>query len=338
MVMNHRTLDLKNLIFWVCISFLVFLLGATCHSSAQTQPTASLAPPQSAFESPEIASAALIEAADKFDVDSMKAMLGPASEDLVASEDPVQDKLKAKEFVELAAKKKGVELKKGGKEAVLLVGPDDWPLPIPMVKRGGKWYFDAKQGRKEILARRIGANELDAITICRGFDDAQKAYASEIHDDSGVYQYAQRIISTPGKRDGLYWKNEDGTPGGPISEVIARAIAEGYSTENQKPTPFHGYYFKILKGRGPSAPGGAVDFIISGMMIGGYALAAVPAEYGVTGIKSFIVSYEGTVYQRDLGPDSLKMLSKIDTYNPDKAWTRTDDQWPVQLATSSPAE
>ncbi len=320
------------------MSILVFLFGATSQASAQTKQMATSASTQSSFESPEVAAAALIEAADRFDVESLKVILGPGSEDLVASEDQVQDKRKAKQFAELAAKKKAIELTKNGKVALLLVGPDDWPLPIPMVKRGGKWYFDAKQGRKEVLARRIGANELDAITICRRFGEAQMAYASEIHDDSGIAQYAQRIISSPGKRDGLYWKNEDGTAGGPIAEGIARAIAEGYSTENKKPTPFHGYYFKILKGRGPSAPGGEVDFVINGIMIGGFALAAIPAEYGVTGIKSFIVSYEGIVYQKDLGPDSLNNLSNLNTYNPDKTWTRTDDEWPVQVAASTPAE
>jgi hypothetical protein len=309
-------------------------MGVSHLASAQMT-SARAAPAQSGFETPELASAALIEAAEKFDVDSLRAILGPDSEDLISSEDPVRDKTRAIDFAKLATEKKTVEFAKNKKQATLFVGPNDWPLPIPIVKRADKWYFDTKQGRNEILARRIGANELDAIAVCRAFVEAQEEYASEIHDDSGVNQYAQRIISTPGKHDGLYWKNEDGSAGGPIAETIAKALEEGYSTDKQAPSPFHGYYFKILKGRGPSAPNGEIDFVISGAMIGGFALAAAPAEYGVTGIKTFIVSYEGIVYQKDLGPDSLKFFSQIERYNPDKTWGQTDDHWPGEAVASA---
>ena len=181
--------------------------------------------------------------------------------------------------------------------AILLVGNDDWPFPVPIVKKGGKWHFDSKEGHDEILFRRIGANELDAIQICRGFVEAQEEYASEIHDNSGVNQYAQKIFSTPGKKDGLYWKNADGTSGGPISEAVARAIEEGYTAN--KGSGYHGYYFKVLKGQGPAAPLGQLDYVIKGIMIGGFALVAVPAEYRVTGVKTFIVSYDGIVYEKD---------------------------------------
>jgi hypothetical protein len=316
--------------------FVVFLacLGANHPASAQTK-SAKAAPAQTAFETPELASAALIEAAEKFDVDSLRAILGPDSEDLIASEDPVKDKARTIDFAKLAKEKNTVEFANNKEQATLFVGPDDWPLPIPIVKRAGKWYFDTKQGRKEILTRRIGANELDAIAVCRGFVEAQEEYAKEIHDDSGVNQYAQRIISTPGKHDGLYWRNEDGSAGGPIAEVVAKALEEGYSTDKQAPSPFHGYYFKILKGRGRSAPNGEIDFVINGAMIGGFALAASPADYGVTGIKTFIISYEGIVYQKDLGPDSLKVFSQLERYNPDKTWTRTDDRWPDQAVAST---
>src|SRR4029079_2153286 len=170
---------------------------------------------------------------------------------------------------------------------------------------GGKWYFDAKAGREEILFRRVGANELDAIEVCRGFVEAQKEYALTLHDDSTVPQYAQRIISTPGKQDGLYWKNADGTAGGPISESVARAIEEGYATET--PSEYHGYVFHVLRGQGPAAPLGQLDYVIDGAMIGAFALMATPAEYGVTGVQTFIVSYNGIVYQKDLGPDSASL-------------------------------
>jgi hypothetical protein len=320
---------------WVFVLFLACVLGLSCTASAQTKTSSHAATVQTGFETPEVATAALIEAAEEFDLDSLRAVLGPDSEDLIASGDQVRDKAGMTRFASLAKERKTIELAKNKKQATLFIGPDEWPLPIPIVQRGSKWYFDTKQGRKEILARRIGANELDAIAICRGFVEAQEEYASEVHDDSGVNQYAQRIISTPGKRDGLDWTNQDGTRGGPISEVIAQALREGYSIDQQKPTPFHGYYFKILKGRGPSAPEGEVDFVIHGLMIGGFALAAAPAQYGVTGIKTFIVSYEGIVYQKDFGPDSLKVFSQMERYDPDKTWTRTDDHWPDQVVASA---
>jgi hypothetical protein len=212
------------------------------------------------------------------------------------------------------------------------VGDGDWPFPVPIVKQGQKWHFDDKEGHQEILFRRIGANELDAIQICRGFVEAQKEYALEVHDNSGVNQYAQKIFSTPGKHDGLYWQNEDGTPGGPISEPVARAIEEGYSAREL--TGYHGYYFKVLKGQGPAAPLGQLDYVVNGIMIGGFALVAVPAEYRVTGVKTFMVSYDGIVYQKDLGPDSLNIVKHMDRYDPNKTWQPTDDEWPPEVATA----
>jgi hypothetical protein len=217
----------------------------------------------------------------------------------------------------------------------MIVGEEEWPLPVPLVKKSGKWYFDAKTGEQEILFRRIGANELDAITVCRGYVAAQREYALEPHD--GINQYAQKIISTPGKKDGLYWKNEDGTSGGPIGEEVAKAIEEGYNYNNVKKGGFHGYYFKILKGQGPTAPIGRINYVIEGVMIGGFGLVAVPAEYRVTGVKTFIVSNDGTVYQKDLGPDSLKIAKEMELYNPDKTWQPTDDAWPGSVAETAAA-
>jgi hypothetical protein len=214
--------------------------------------------------------------------------------------------------------------RKNPDRAVFVVGNDNWPLPIPIVKRGGKWLFDAKEGRKEILLRRIGSNELDAIQICRGYVEAQKQYAQEKHEGAEVNQYAQRIISTAGKQDGLAWQNSDGSWGGPIGEGVAKALAQGYSNRSQ---PYHGYFFKILKGQGPAAPLGAMDFVVNGAMIGGFALAAAPADYRVTGVKTFLVSYEGIVYEKDLGPDTLRIFQEMQLYNPDKTWIRTDDNW-----------
>ena len=200
---------------------------------------------------------------------------------------------------------------------------DDLTLPIPIVKQKGKWSFDTKVGREEILNRRIGSNELDAITICRGFDEAQHEYAQELHDDSKVHQYAQKILSTPGKHDGLAWQNQDGTLGGPVGEEVAKALEQSYSA--QPGQAYHGYYFKVLKGQGSEAPMGEMDFMVGGAMIGGFALAAAPAQYRVTGVETFMVGPDGVVYQKDLGPDTLKTFQSMDRYNPDKTWQETDD-------------
>ena len=286
------------------------------------------APPQSAqkaFDTPQLAAEALIKAAEAFDVAALKEILGPGSEDLVSSEDAVQDKNRATEFVAKAKEKNSVEVdSKNANNATLLIGPDDWPLPIPIVKRNGKWSFDSKAGHEEILLRRVGANELDAIAVCRGYVEAQQEYASEKHDGATVNQFAQKIISTPGKQDGLAWKNADGTWGGPVGETVAEALEQGYTDKSK---PFHGYFFKVLKGQGPAAPLGEIDFVVGGAMIGGFALAAAPAEYGVTGVQTFIVSHNGIVYQKDMGPDPLKEFKSMTVYNPDKTWKATDDEW-----------
>jgi hypothetical protein len=280
---------------------------------------------QKGFDTPQEAADSLIQAAAAFDVPALEEILGPGSEDIISSQDQVMDKNRAVKFAADAKEKNSIEIDaKNPNRATLSVGVEEWPLPIPIVKRKGKWYFDTKAGRQEILFRRIGTNELDAIEICRGYVDAQDEYASEKHDDSTVNQYAQRVISTPGKHDGLAWKNADGTWGGPVGENIAEALEQGYTDKAQ---PYHGYYFKILKGQGPAAPMGEMDFVVKGAMIGGFALAAAPADYRVTGVMSFIVGPSGIVYQKDLGPDTLKAFQAMERYNPDKSWKRTDDEW-----------
>ncbi len=281
-------------------------------------------PGQKEFDTPKQAADALIQVAETFDVASAKEILGPDGEDIISSEDPVMDKNRATAFANKAKEKKSVEIDKQNRnQAILIVGNDNFPLPIPIVKQKGKWFFDTKVGREEILNRRVGANELNAIQICRGFVEAQHEYAQEKHDDSKVNQYAQHILSTPGKHDGLAWKNADGTWEGPVGEEVAKALEEGYSA--QRGQPYHGYYFKVLKGQGPAAPMGEMDFVVGGAMIGGFALAAAPAEYRVTGVQTFIVGPDGVVYQKDLGPDTLKIFQSMDRYNPDKTWKETDD-------------
>jgi Protein of unknown function (DUF2950) len=282
-------------------------------------------PEQKQFDTPKQAADALIQVAANFDVAAAKEILGPDGDDIISSEDPVMDKNRATEFANKAKEKTSVEIDKQNRNhAILLVGNDDFPLPIPIVKREGKWFFDTKVGREEVLNRRIGANELNAIQICRGFVEAQHEYAQEKHDGSKVNQYAQRIISSPGKHDGLAWQNADGTWGGPVGEEVAKALEQGYSNPS-KPQPYHGYYFKVLKGQGPAAPMGEIDFVVGGAMIGGFALAAAPAEYRVTGVQTFIVGPDGVVYEKDLGPDTLKTFQSMDRYNPNKTWEVTED-------------
>jgi hypothetical protein len=304
------------------------LLVSTPYVSAQTiaKPAAPATTPQRTFDTPKAAADALITAADPYDVAALKAIFGPDGASLIVTKDPVLDKNQGESFAARAREKNAIVLdEKNPDRATLTVGNEDWPVPIPIVKMGGKWLFDSKAGRKEILYRRIGRNELDAIEVCRDFVAAQHAYALEKHDDSAVNQYAQKIISTPGKQDGLAWKNPDGTPGGPIAETIAKAIAEGYTKKSEKPEPFHGYTFKVLKGQGPAAPLGKMDFVVKGAMIGGFALAAAPAEYRVTGVTTFIVSHDGVVYEKDLGRNTLEQFQAMERYDPDKTWRRVEE-------------
>jgi hypothetical protein len=296
------------------------------NKSVEKQPDAQGTPQpgQKQFDTPKQAADALIQVATNLDVAAAKEILGPDGEDLVSSEDPVMDKKQAEEFANKAKEKMSVETnKKSPNEAILVVGNDNFPLPIPIVKQNGKWFFDTKVGREEILNRRVGANELNAIEICRGFVDAQGEYSTEKHDGSKVNQYAQNILSDPGKHNGLAWQNADGTWGGPVGEEVAKALQEGYKVE--RGTPYHGYYFKVLKGQGPAAPGGEIDFMVGGAMIGGFGLAAAPAEYRVTGVMTFIVGPDGVVYEKDLGPDTLKTFQSMEKYNPDSTWKVTED-------------
>jgi len=267
----------------------------------------------------------LIDAAEKYDLDGLKEILGPDSYDIVHTGEPARDKEVAQKFAEQARIKNNISLQpKNPRRAILQIGEDDWPFAVPIVKVGTTWSFDSKAGRQELLFRRIGGNELDAIAICRGYVEAQHEYALQKRGTTGQNQYAQRIISTPGTQDGLAWKNSDGTWGGPIGEKVAEAITRGYTNRAE---PYHGYFFKILKGQGPNAPLGELDFVVKGAMIGGFALIAFPAQYRLTGVQTFMVSHDGVVYQKDLGPQTAELASAIDRFNPDKSWSPVlDDQ------------
>ena len=251
-------------------------------------------------------------------------IFGPDGEDVVFSGEFAQDRQHAANFVAEAHEKKSVSVDpKTGNRAFLLVGNEDWPFPVPLVKKSDKWSFDPKAGRQELLYRRIGANELDAIQICHGYVEAQHEYALQPQEGYDVNQYAQRIVSTPGKQDGLAWQNADGTWAGPIGEKIARAIEQGYTLGAD---PYHGYFFKILKGQGAATPLGEMDFLVKGVMIGGFALIAAPAEYGVTGVRTFIVSQDGVVYDKDFGPKTLDEFKKMERFNPDSSWTPVPEE------------
>lgn len=327
MISKTSNLALRTLL----TALLIYPLALAAQSAPGNVATTS----QKGFSTPQEAAKSLIAATKPYNVEALLQIFGAEGEDFVSSADPVRDKNNGLAFAELAAQKNSVVVNpKNPNRATIIVGDNNWPLPVPLVKKGDKWFFDSKAGHAEILRRRIGANELDAIQVCRGYVEAQEEYASQIHDDSGVNQYAQKIISSPGKQDGLFWLDANGSPAGPIGEQIAKALAEGYSS---KADPYHGYYFKILKGQGPAAPNGQIDYVIEGIMIGGFALVAAPAEYRVTGVKTFIVSYEGVVYQKDLGPNSLESFKKMEVYNPDKTWRRTNDQWPANAWSPVPA-
>ena len=291
-------------------------------------PAAASASPSAAksFDTPEQAADALIDAAEKFDVPLLLEIFGPGGKDIVLSGEDPRDRQRAADFAAKAHEKKSVSIDPTSrKRAFLEIGDENWPFPVPIVKTGNKWSFDAKAGRQEILYRRIGANELDAIRVCHGYVEAQGEYAMQKRDVYDVNQYAQRVVSTPGKQDGLAWQNPDGTWSGPVGEKIAHAIEQGYSGDVTA-EPYHGYFFKILKGQGPAAPLGKMDYVVKGVMIGGFALVAAPAKYRETGVKTFIVSNDGVVYEKDLGPKTLDEFKKMERFNPDKSWTPVQEE------------
>lgn len=314
--MKSQTINSRRSKLELCISALV--LGLLVFASAWSI-NAQAHPGPMTFPSARDAANALIDAAEQYDEVALGQILGADSWDIIHTGEPARDREIANQFAALARAKMSLSAEgKSRHHATLVVGDEDWPFPVPIVKVANGWAFDVRAGRHEIFLRRIGRNELDAIQICRGYVEAQHEYALLKHGTSGVNQYAQRIISTPGQQDGLAWQNPDGTWDGPIGEKVAAAITRGYTSRTE---PYHGYYFKILKGQGPLAPLGEMDFVVKGVMIGGFALIAVPAQYRLTGVKTFMVSHDGVVYQKDLGPKSLEIAKGIERFNPDNTWT-----------------
>lgn len=277
---------------------------------------------QKTFGSPSEAVAALIAAAKGHDTKAMLAVLGPGSRALVYSGDPVADRAGRERFVKAYEESNKLDLQ-GDAKAILSVGKDAWPLPIPIVKAGSAWRFDAKQGAEEILNRRIGRNELSAIQAIGAYVDAQREYYLLNPAKDKLLQYAQKVVSAKGKRDGLYYPTREGEAPSPLGQLFASATAAGYTTSaDGKPAPYYGYNYRILKAQGPDAPGGAYDYVARGKMIGGFAMVAYPANYGNSGVMTFIVNQDGAVYEKNLGPDTAAAAQKITKFNPDKTWKR----------------
>lgn len=279
---------------------------------------------QNAFATPEEAVKALMAAVKAGDTKAMLGVLGPGSKDLVQSGDAVADKAGRERFVKSYDEANKLE-KSGDARAVLNIGKDSWPFPIPIVKEAAGWRFDAKAGREEILNRRIGRNELSVIQVLQAYVDAQREYYSRNPQGDKLLHYAQRIASTQGKRDGLYFPTKAGEKPSPLGPLVDSARAAGYKkSEGGKPMPYYGYYYRILKGQGPNAPGGAYDYLAQGRMIGGFAMVAWPATYGNSGVMTFMVNHDGAVYEKDLGPDTAAAVQKIAKFNPDNSWKRNE--------------
>lgn len=276
------------------------------------------------FNSPRQAFNALVEATRDNDTTALLAIFGPEGKDIISSGDVVADERARERFVKAAGE--AVKFSKLDNKTVLVViGKDKWPFAVPIVKSGKQWIFSTKEGREEVLNRRIGRNELNTIRICLTYVTAQREYAAKDRDGDGVLQFAQHFLSNKGKKDGLYWDAAPGEEMSPMGPVIAHASEEGYSVKkHEKPVPYHGYYFKILKGQGPNASDGENDYVNNGKMTGGFALVAYPARYGVSGVMTFMVNQRGIVYEKNLGPQTEEIARAITKYDPDKTWIKVE--------------
>jgi hypothetical protein len=270
------------------------------------------------FSTPQAAAEALVDAAAQNDTAALLKLFGPGGKDIVQSGDASDDKAMRAEFAARCHAKLQVEADHDNpNRAILIVGDQNWPFPVPLIRKNGQWYFDAASGRMEILARRVGRNELAAIDVCRGYVEAQMEYASRDRDAHGMLKYAQQILSSPGKKDGLYYEGE---PENVVPKSFAAAAAVLLQAQGKKAVPYHGYFFHILKSQGPDAEGGAMEYVVKGAMIGGFALIAWPAEYCVSGVQTLIVNHRGSVYEKDLGPQTATLARQMTRFNPDKTW------------------
>ncbi len=284
---------------------------------------------QKMFKSPDEAVKALIESIRAKDKEELLAIFGSSGKEIISSGDEVADREIGERFVK-AYEEANKVVSESDTKMVLHVGKQDYPFPIPIVKKGEVWLFDTQAGKEEILNRRIGRNELSTIQVCLAYVDAQREYARR-SQGGGLMEYAQRFASSPGKRDGLYWEAKEGEGPSPFGPLVAEAVKEGYKkredgkqAQGQTLTPYHGYYYKILKAQGKDAAGGEYDYVVKGKMIGGFALVAYPAEYGVSGVMTFVVNHDGVVYEKDLGKATEKLAGTMKKFNPDKTWKRVE--------------
>jgi hypothetical protein len=299
----------------IAAAFIALLIFGSAHAETVKQRT---------FASPEEAVKVLAEALKSKDMKALEAIFGPGSRDLLWSGDPVADQSRSEKFLKLYGEKSRLE---GTADKVILsVGNEDWPFAIPIVKKEGLWHFDTKQGKEEILARRIGHNELSATQVCLAYVDAQREYVLKDRDADALLEYAQKFRSDPGKKNGLYWDVKEGEKQSPMGPLFAAAQEKGYSAKaaGGKPIPYFGYYYRILKGQGKNAPGGAYDYVVKGNMIGGFALVAYPAKYASSGVMTFIVNHDGVVYQKDLGKNTEKIALAMKLFDPDSTWKKVE--------------
>jgi type II secretory pathway pseudopilin PulG len=278
---------------------------------------------QKRFSSAEEAVKAAIAAARSNNDKEMLAIFGSQAKEILFSGDAVADKERRAEFIAAYDEKNRLATK--GEETILIVGKQEWPFPIPVVKKGEAWVFDTEKGKEEILNRRIGENELYTIQTLLAVVDAQREYAIKDRNRDGLLEYAQKFESDSGKKNGLYWEAKQGEPQSPLGPLLAQARSEGYRKASGGPTPYHGYYYRILTAQGKNAPGGAYSYLVKGKMIGGFAVVAYPAEYDNSGVMTFIVNHDGKVFQKDLGKNTATIAAAIKEYNPDKSWTEVKE-------------
>jgi hypothetical protein len=317
--MNRETYEHKSVrlhtVATTAAAFLITLAVTAASFGAAAQ--------QKTFSSPEEAVRATITAAKNNDDKELLAIFGPAAKELMFSGDAVADKERREQF--LAAYNERNRIDTDGENRILIVGKQDWPFPIPLVKKGNSWVFDTAKGREEILNRRIGQNELFTIQTCLAIVDAQREYAMKDRDTNGLLEYAQKFVSDPGKKNGLYWTAQQSETQSPLGPILARAKTEGYRKSPYGPSSYHGYYYKMLTAQGKDAPGGAYSYLVKGRMIGGFAVVAYPAEYGNSGVMTFIVNHDGKVFQKDLGKNTASLGQNMKEYNPDKTWTEVKE-------------
>src|SRR6266481_144624 len=280
---------------------------------------------QQVFPTPDAAVSALVTAGTADDMKALSSVLGPDADQILSSGDPVADKNARDEFVRRYQEMHRLAYDDQGR-VILYIGAGNWPVPIPLLKKGTVWVFDTAAGKDELLFRRIGRNELFTIKVLEDLAKAQSEYASDAHDGGSEGEFAQKILSDPGKQNGLYWEHAGGQPESPIGPLVASATAEGYKKDNGgNPIPFHGYYYKVLTGQGRNAPGGAKKYLVDGKMTEGFAFLAYPAEYRASGVMTFMINHDGVIVQKDLGPETAKLASAIVEYNPDKSWQEVDE-------------